>query len=66
MSHNHSTMKNRVFKHLTERERYQIEILLKEKKEPKEIARLLGKHKRTIEREIARGNRENADQRIKI
>ena len=37
------------------KERYQIEILLKEKKRPSEIARLLGKHKRTIEREIARG-----------
>jgi len=55
MSHNHSITKSSVFKHLTERERYQIEILLKEKKEPKEIARMLGKHKRTIEREIDRG-----------
>lgn len=43
------------FKQLTERERYQIEILLKEKRKPKEIAKTLGKHTRTIEREIKRG-----------
>lgn len=55
MSHSHCTTKGRGFKHLTERQRYQIEILIKEKKDPKEIAKLLGKHKRTIEREIARG-----------
>lgn len=55
MSHSHCTTKGRSFKHLTQRQRYQIEILIKEKKEAKEIARLLGKHKRTIEREISRG-----------
>lgn len=55
MSQCNCTTKSRSFKHLTERQRYQIEILLKEKKEPKEIARVLGKHKRTIEREMARG-----------
>lgn len=47
--------KKRSFKHLNEKERYQIEILLKEKKSPKEIAVALGRHRRTIEREIARG-----------
>ncbi len=47
--------KKRSFKHLTERERYQIEILLKDKKKLTEIAIALGKHRRTIEREIARG-----------
>jgi IS30 family transposase len=47
--------KKRGFKHLTERERYQLEILVKEKKSPKEIAAALGRHRRTIEREIARG-----------
>lgn len=55
MSHNHCNTGRRRFKHLTERERYQIEILIKDKKEPQEIARMLGKHRRTIEREIARG-----------
>jgi len=55
MSQSHCTTTLRRFKHITLRERYQIEILLKEKKRPSEIAKLLGKHKRTIEREIGRG-----------
>lgn len=55
MSHPNSTIKQRRFKHITEKERYQIEILLKEKRSSKEIANILGKHRRTIEREIARG-----------
>lgn len=55
MSQSHCTTTSRRFKHITERERYQIEILLKEKKRPSEIAKALGKHKRTVEREIARG-----------
>lgn len=42
-------------KHLIERERYKIEVLLKEKMEPIEIARRLGRHLRTIEREIKKG-----------
>ena len=56
------------FKHLTERERYQIEILLKERRTPKEIAMVLCKHKRTIEREIARGTVKmmNTDLTIKL
>lgn len=45
-------MKN---KYLTERERYQIEILLKEKKSVKYIADLLGRAKSTIYREIKLG-----------
>ncbi|NLN06195.1 MAG: helix-turn-helix domain-containing protein, partial [Firmicutes bacterium] len=48
MSQSHCTTTSRRFKHITVKERYQIEILLKEKKRPSEIARLLGKHKRTI------------------
>lgn len=55
MSQTYSIIKKRKFKHLTERERYQIEILLKEKKSPAEISKALGYHKRTIEREISRG-----------
>lgn len=55
MSQPNIIMKQGRFKQLTERERYQIEILLKEKRTPKEIAKTLGKHTRTIEREIARG-----------
>lgn len=47
-----STRKN---KHLTERERYTIEILLKEHLTTSEIAKRLGRHLRTIQREIAKG-----------
>jgi IS30 family transposase len=55
MSQDNCSTKERKFKHITERERYQIEILLKEKKRPNEISKALGYHKRTIEREITRG-----------
>jgi len=55
MSQNNSNTTKRKFKHLTERERYQIEILLKEHKSPTEISKALGYHKRTIERETVRG-----------
>ena len=43
-------------KHLTEKERYQIEALIKAKKKPKEIAEVIGCSRRTIEREIKRGS----------
>lgn len=49
---NPKTTKN---KHITERERYEIEILIKTGLKPADIAKQIGKHKRTIEREIARG-----------
>lgn len=55
MSQENCTTKERKHKHLTERERYRIEILLKEKMNPLEIAKRLGRHKRTIEREIKKG-----------
>lgn len=55
MSHSHYTTQGKKHKHLTERERYQIEILLKEKLKPIEIAKRLGRHLRTIERETRRG-----------
>lgn len=55
MSQDNCSTKMRKFKHITERERYQIEILLKEKKSPTEISKALRYHKRTIEREISRG-----------
>ncbi len=44
------------WKQLSEKERYQIEILLKEKRTVKEIGDRLGRDRRTIEREIARGS----------
>ena len=46
----------RKWKQLSEKERYQIEILLKEKRTPLEIAKRLGRDRRTIDREIARGS----------
>lgn len=55
MSQIYSNNENRKGKHITERERYFIEILLKERMLPREIAKRLGRHKRTIEREIKRG-----------
>jgi len=55
MSQLNCSTPTREFKHLTERERYQLEILLKEKRTVSEIAIVLCKHKRTIEREIVRG-----------
>jgi IS30 family transposase len=55
MSQDHCTTRQLRFKHLTERERYQIEILIKEKKNAKDIAAAIGKSKRTIERELVRG-----------
>jgi IS30 family transposase len=55
MSQYNNTTKTKKFKHLTIRERYQIEILIKEGLKPFEIAKLIGKGTRTIEREIKRG-----------
>jgi len=55
MSQDNNTAKSRKNKHLTMKERYTIEILLKEGLKPVEIAKRLGRHKRTIEREIAKG-----------
>ena len=42
-------------KHLKEKERYQIEALVRAKKEVKEIAEIIGCSRRTIERELKRG-----------
>jgi len=55
MSQLDCSMKGRTFKHLTERERYKIEVLLQQKLSSIEIAKTLGKHRRTIEREITCG-----------
>lgn len=43
------------YSHLKESERYKIEVLLVDKKRVVEIARLLGRHKSTIYREVGRG-----------
>jgi len=50
-----NTTESRKNKHLTEKERYKIEILMKEGLKPIEIAKRLERHVRTIERKIAKG-----------
>jgi hypothetical protein len=52
---NHSTSR-RKWKQISERERYKIEALAKARMKPKEIAAAIGRDRRTIEREIARGS----------
>ncbi|MCD9220269.1 IS30 family transposase [Streptococcus thermophilus] len=54
MSHTHSTKKSR-YSHLSASERGEISAYLKMGKKPSEIARLLGRHRSTITREIKRG-----------
>ena len=55
MSQLNCNLKTKKGKHLNERDRYKIEILLKENMKPKDIAKRLGRTKRTIERERKRG-----------
>ena len=55
MSQEKYSKKTKKKKHLTEKDRYQIEALLKAKKKAQEIAEIIGCSKRTIEREIKRG-----------
>jgi IS30 family transposase len=55
MSQYNNTLESRKYKHLKERDRYKIEILLKEGLKPIEIAQRMRKGLRTIEREITRG-----------
>ena len=55
MSQFNCNLKTRKNKHLNERERYKIEILLKENMKAKDIAKRLGRSTRTIERERKRG-----------
>ena len=47
--------KRKKWKVIEKRERYKIEMLLKERYKPKEIAKILGRDRRSIEREIQRG-----------
>ncbi len=55
MSQINNTAKTKKYKHLKARERYSIEILLKEGLKPYEIAQRMQRGIRTIEREISRG-----------
>ncbi|HFI0787777.1 TPA: helix-turn-helix domain-containing protein, partial [Streptococcus suis] len=54
MSNNHST-RNSSYSHLSATERGEIAAYLKMGKKPIEIARLMGRHRSTICREIKRG-----------
>jgi IS30 family transposase len=56
MGQEHDTTKKRGWKQLSEKERYKIEALVQEKLTPQGIADRLGRDRRTIEREIARGS----------
>jgi IS30 family transposase len=55
MSQMNYTIESKKNKHLTIRERYKIEVLTKENMKPIEIAKRLGRHLRTIERELKKG-----------
>jgi len=55
MGQGNDTIKGRKWEQVSERERYKIEGYLKIKMSAKEIAEELGRDRRTIEREIARG-----------
>ena len=55
MELSNNTTKWKKYKHLNEAERYKIEGYLQDKKKAKEIAKLLGRNKSTIYREITRG-----------
>lgn len=56
MSQNNHITSRRKWKQISEKERYKIEGLLKAGHKPREIAELLGRDRRTIEREIKRGS----------
>ena len=57
MEPNNCNTKKGKYTHLKESERYKIEVLLEQKKRPKEIVRILGRSRSTIYREIKRGTR---------
>ena len=56
MNQNHHNTGQKKWKQIQEKERYKIEGLLKAGHRPREIAELLGRDRRTIEREIKRGS----------
>lgn len=61
MGQKQDSTRARKWKQLSEKERYQIEILLKEKLTAHEIGRRLRRDRRTIEREIAHGSVKQLD-----
>lgn len=61
MGQKNNSTKAGKWKLLSEQERYQIEILIQSGYTPKELGRKLGRDRRTIEREIQRGQVEQRD-----
>lgn len=56
MGQNNNTTEKKKWKQLSEKERYQIEALLAAGLSPKQVGEQLGRNRRSIEREIARGS----------
>ncbi|MEL3909334.1 MAG: helix-turn-helix domain-containing protein, partial [Treponemataceae bacterium] len=55
MNQKNNTVKRKKWQHISERERIEIELLYKEGYKAKDIARALGRDRRTIERELKKG-----------
>ncbi|MHB9095263.1 MAG: IS30 family transposase [Eubacteriales bacterium] len=66
MSQIYCINESRKGKHLTELERYKIEVLVREKKSPGDIAKRLDRNRRTIERELKRGQVEQVKSDLTI
>lgn len=66
MSQNNHTTARKKYKHLKESERYKIEGYLQDKKKPHEIAALMNRSTRTIQREIRRGKVEQMDSELRV
>ena len=65
MSQTHYTTKRRKFKHITEKQRIQIELLLEQKMRKTEIAQIVGISRSTLYEELARGTIEQIDTNLK-
>ena len=61
MEQKNCTIKIKKYTHLKESERYKMEVLLAEKNNPNQVARILKRSKATIYREIIRGTRMRLD-----
>ncbi len=65
MSQEYYTTKNRKFKHISEKQRIQIELLLEQGKPKSEIARTVGISRSTLYEELKRGTVEQRDTNLK-
>jgi len=66
MEQYHGTKHSRKGKHLNKEERLMIERMSRGGYSPRDIAELLGRHQRTIEREIGRGSVKHKDTELRI